>query len=116
MAGVPRAIRILAPRGFSLLRQRQPGDDWPRCRGRAVRQDSHFGLHGVAGVVVRPHILFLIGFRNRVLVFIQWAWSYFTYERGARLITGYTDLPGWDRVRSGRAGEGEREMSSVIDK
>ncbi len=41
------------------------------------------------------HIFFLIGFRNRVLVFIQWAWSYFTYERGARLITGRTDLPGW---------------------
>ena len=41
------------------------------------------------------HILFLIGFQNRVLVFIQWAWSYFTYERGARLITGSTNLPGW---------------------
>lgn len=41
------------------------------------------------------HILFLIGFRNRILVFIQWAWSYVTYERGARLITGNTDLPGW---------------------
>ncbi len=41
------------------------------------------------------HIFFLIGFRNRVLVFIQWAWSYFTYERGARLITGDTSLPGW---------------------
>ena len=26
---------------------------------------------------------------------IQWAWSYFTYERGARLITGSPDLPGW---------------------
>src|SRR5208283_2309656 len=38
------------------------------------------------------HILFLIGFQNRVLVFIQWAWSYFTYERGARLITGSTSL------------------------
>jgi hypothetical protein len=41
------------------------------------------------------HIFFLIGFRNRLLVFIQWAWSYVTYERGARLITGRTDLPGW---------------------
>jgi NADH:ubiquinone reductase (H+-translocating) len=41
------------------------------------------------------HILFLIGFRNRILVFIQWAWSYVTYERGARLITGSTFLPGW---------------------
>jgi NADH dehydrogenase len=41
------------------------------------------------------HILFLIGFRNRLMVMIQWAWSYMTYERGARLITGDNDLPGW---------------------
>jgi NADH:ubiquinone reductase (H+-translocating) len=33
------------------------------------------------------HILFLIGFRNRLLVMIQWAWSYLTFDRGARLIT-----------------------------
>jgi NADH dehydrogenase len=41
------------------------------------------------------HIFFLIGFRNRLIVLIQWAWSYITYERGARLITGDTSLPGW---------------------
>lgn len=41
------------------------------------------------------HIFFLIGFQNRLLVFIQWAFSYATYERGARLITGSTKLPGW---------------------
>jgi NADH dehydrogenase len=41
------------------------------------------------------HIFFLIGFRNRLIVLIQWAWSYITYERGARLITGDTTLPGW---------------------
>ena len=40
------------------------------------------------------HIFFLIGFRNRLMVLIQWAWSYLTYERGARLITGDTHLPG----------------------
>ena len=34
------------------------------------------------------HILFLIGFRNRVLVLIEWAWQYLTFRRGARLITG----------------------------
>ncbi len=34
------------------------------------------------------HLIFLIGFRNRVLVFLQWTWSYFNYYRGARLITG----------------------------
>jgi NADH:ubiquinone reductase (H+-translocating) len=44
------------------------------------------------------HIFFLIGFRNRIIVLIQWAWSYFTYERGARLITGSTDLPGWSNT------------------
>ena len=32
------------------------------------------------------HIFYLIGFRNRLLVMIQWAWAYFTYQRGARLI------------------------------
>lgn len=34
------------------------------------------------------HIFFLIGFRNRFVVLFEWAWSYFTYDRGARLITG----------------------------
>jgi NADH dehydrogenase len=41
------------------------------------------------------HIYFLIGFRNRVTVFAQWAWTYFTFTRGARLITGSQILPGW---------------------
>lgn len=34
------------------------------------------------------HIFFLIGFRNRLIVMIEWAWAYVTYQRGARLITG----------------------------
>jgi NADH dehydrogenase len=34
------------------------------------------------------HLLYLIGFENRLLVLIQWAASYISYERGARLITG----------------------------
>ncbi len=34
------------------------------------------------------HIFFLIGFRNRLFVILQWAWAYVTYQRGARLITG----------------------------
>jgi NADH:ubiquinone reductase (H+-translocating) len=33
------------------------------------------------------HIYYLIGFRNRILVVIEWAWAYFTFQRGARLIT-----------------------------
>jgi len=33
------------------------------------------------------HIFYLIGFRNRLLVLLQWAWAYVTFQRGARLIT-----------------------------
>jgi NADH:ubiquinone reductase (H+-translocating) len=33
------------------------------------------------------HIMFLVGFRNRVAVLLQWAWAYFTFNKGARLIT-----------------------------
>jgi NADH dehydrogenase len=33
------------------------------------------------------HIFFLVGFQNRVSVLLQWAWSYLTFQRGARLIT-----------------------------
>ena len=34
------------------------------------------------------HIFFLIGFRNRLLVMLEWGWAYLTYQRSARLITG----------------------------
>ncbi len=47
------------------------------------------------------HILYLAGFRNRLSVLIQWAYSYFTYERGARLITdtGNATTPNTSSVR-----------------
>ena len=66
-------------------------------RAAAVAQ---FGKIHISGFIawlawLFIHIFFLIGFRNRLIVLIQWAWSYFTYERGARLITGSTNLPGW---------------------
>ena len=61
---------------------------------------AEFGKIHISGFIawlswLFVHIFFLIGFRNRLLVLIQWAWSYFTYERSARLITGSTYLPGW---------------------
>ena len=34
------------------------------------------------------HVYFLIGWRNRLVVSLNWFWSYLTFERGARLITG----------------------------
>ena len=51
------------------------------------------------------HLIFLIGFRNRLIVLIQWAWSYLTYERGVRLITGNMTLPGWPEKPETEKGE-----------
>jgi NADH:ubiquinone reductase (H+-translocating) len=83
-------------------------------RAAAVAQ---FGKVHISGFIawlswLFIHVLFLIGFRNRLLVLIQWAWSYVTYERGARLITGSTYLPGWSpdapqKVTTGAAAEEE---------
>jgi NADH dehydrogenase len=59
-------------------------------RGRAVADLGRFKFGGFFAwlVWIFVHIFFLIGFRNRLLVLFEWAWAYFTYERGARLITG----------------------------
>ena len=46
---------------------------------------------------VTVHIFFLIGFRNRISVLANWMWTYFTFSRGARLITGDQTLPGWNQ-------------------
>jgi NADH dehydrogenase len=46
------------------------------------------------------HLMFLVGFRNRLLVMIEWAWSYLTYQRSARLITGSNQLPGWSQQQA----------------
>jgi NADH dehydrogenase len=60
------------------------------------------------------HIFFLIGFRNRVAVFSQWIWTYFTFTRGARLITGDQRLPGWqDQVNAGSPAEEEPRAAQV---
>ncbi|HZW81530.1 MAG TPA: NAD(P)/FAD-dependent oxidoreductase [Candidatus Deferrimicrobiaceae bacterium] len=83
--------------------------------GRAAAV-AEFGKIHISGHIawlawLLVHILFLIGFQNRVLVLTQWAWSYFTYERGARLITGGTNLPGWVGLSSGHdAIEHEQEI------
>jgi NADH:ubiquinone reductase (H+-translocating) len=53
---------------------------------------------------ITVHIFFLIGFRNRVAVMASWIWTYFTFTRSARLITGDQTLPGWkEEVNAGPA-------------
>ena len=57
-------------------------------RSRAVGQIRNVHVRGLLAWLVWlfVHIYYLVGFRNRVLVVIQWAWSYFRFRRGARLI------------------------------
>jgi NADH dehydrogenase len=59
-------------------------------RAAAIAQFPRLKLSGLPAWLawLFVHIVFLIGFRNRILVMIQWAWAYFTFQRGARLITG----------------------------
>jgi NADH:ubiquinone reductase (H+-translocating) len=59
-------------------------------RAAAVARIGRLKLSGfVAWLIwVLVHIMYLIGFRNRALVMLQWGWAYLTYHRGIRLITG----------------------------
>jgi NADH dehydrogenase len=58
-------------------------------RASAVVQSGKLHMSGFLAWVAWcfVHIFYLIGFRNRMLVFFQWIWSYVRYRRGARLIT-----------------------------
>jgi NADH dehydrogenase len=105
----------------SAAQMREPFHYWDKGslatigRSAAIAQ---FGKIHISGFIawlawLFVHILFLIGFQNRVLVFIQWAWSYFTYERGARLITGSTSLPGWSSAQPGNPVAKAEELSAV---
>lgn len=71
-------------------------------RARAVGVIAGRGFAGFPAwaLWLAIHIVYLIGFRNRVLVLLQWAWAYFRYERGARLIT----QPSAERVAKLRGG------------
>jgi NADH dehydrogenase len=64
-------------------------------RKAAVAQFRRFGVSGVVAWILwmAVHIFFLIGFRNRYIVMLEWFWHYLTFERGARLITGGVQPP-----------------------
>ncbi len=64
-------------------------------RARAVADIRGLKLSGFFAWLMWSviHILFLIGFRNRLHVFVEWMWHYFTYKRGVRLITDRPEEP-----------------------
>ncbi len=59
-------------------------------RASAVAKVGRFEYAGFAAWItwLLVHLMFLVAFQNRALVFMQWAWHYFTWNRAARLITG----------------------------
>jgi NADH dehydrogenase len=65
-------------------------------RSRAVAQFGKLKVSGLPAWLLWTvaHIYYLIGFRNRFVVALNWAWSYLTFERGSRLITGPTPHSG----------------------
>ena len=70
-------------------------------RARAVADFPRFDFSGFPAWVawLAIHVFYLIGFRNRLLVLMSWAWSYVTFRRGARIITAVPPT-------SGRSGSG----------
>ncbi|GDY03030.1 NADH dehydrogenase [Planctomycetota bacterium] len=65
-------------------------------RASAVGKVAGFELSGYLAWFLwwLVHIAFLVGFRNRLVVMLSWAWQYFAFSRGARLITGRGWEPG----------------------
>ena len=57
-------------------------------RRRAICQTPHFEFAGLLAWLawLLVHIYYLVGFKNRLFVVLQWAWAYLTFRRGARLI------------------------------
>ena len=83
----------LGPEGKSRrppFRYRNKGTMATIGRSAAVAQMGRFGFSGFPAWLawLGVHLIFLIGFRNKVAVLLQWAYAYLTYKRGARIITG----------------------------
>ena len=89
-------VRTLRRQERRPFKYRNKGDLATIGRHRAV---ADFGAFTVSGTIawwlwVTVHIFYLAGFRNRLSVMLQWAWSYFTYQRGVRLIVTPQDPSG----------------------
>jgi NADH dehydrogenase len=80
-------------RAYMPFRYRDLGNMATIGRAAAV---ADFGWLRLKGLIAWQawlfvHIMNLVGFRNRLVVLVQWAWAYFSYQRAVRLITGNLD-------------------------
>ncbi len=90
---VARAIRDrLAGRAVAPFRYFEKGNLATIGRAAAVAQFGRIHISGLLAwlVWIFVHVLYLVEFQNRVMVLVQWAFQYLTFNRGARLITGRT--------------------------
>jgi len=85
----------LADRTLPSFRYRDRGSMAVIGRGAAVADLGLVRFNGhlawLAWLFI--HLLYVVEFENRLLVLMQWGWNYFTWNRGARLITGPSPLP-----------------------
>ena len=83
-------LRAVEQQPYRPFRYKDLGNMATIGRASAVADFGWLRLHGYFGWLawLFVHILNLIGFRNRLVVMVQWAWSYFSYQRAIRLITG----------------------------
>lgn len=81
-------LRLLAKRATTPFRYHDYGQLATIGRNAAVAEIGKLKLSGFSAWLVWlvAHIYFLINFRNRVVVMIDWAWAYWTYQRHARII------------------------------
>ena len=64
-------------------------------RGKAIADLNWLRISGLPAwlIWIFIHLLYIVEFQNRLLIFLQWAWFYFTFDRSARLITGKNPFP-----------------------
>lgn len=76
---------------MSTTRLTNSGAPFPAGRRPQYRRRPHLRATALSGFIawliwLTVHLVWLIGFRNRMLVLVNWAWNYLTYDRGVRLI------------------------------
>jgi NADH dehydrogenase len=83
-------VRIIAGQPTIAFRYVNKGSLATIGRSAAVADLGKIELSGLPAWIawLGLHLLFLVGFRNRLVVLFEWAWSFLSYDRGARLITG----------------------------
>ncbi len=120
VSGQPRPHPMLAPvaiqqgtlagkNALASLEGREQRSFRYRDRGSMATIGRHAAVAHVLGIDVNGfvawlmwltvHLVWLIGFRNKALVLVNWAWNYFTYDRAARLIRRRSKAGRNDRVR-----------------